>query len=234
MELSDVEVVVGEAAVRRERGARQLSGAPPGHGRGLLARAAQEFAQADVVDAEPIGSVRAGRLGQDHGPLPETVDETMALVRRCDPLPFSSRSRAPALTARAMAPGVFDGLHARLDAGGPDDDRHIGLFLAVAAATSTGPLWRWSIRCCSPGRWRRRSGCRRPVPRLLPGTLRALAAVDWPGNVRELERLGIVRSTLYRKMRALGLDENYLPTAAAPRWRRCPNVGHPGASAPAA
>ncbi len=119
---------------------------------------------------------------------------------------------------------------------------------------------------------------RRPVPRLLPGTLRTLAALDWPGNVRELEavlatavarsagtgialehlppeyrstsssrtggsslqraerdvvmealaetrgnklaaaeRLGIARSTLYRKMRVLGLDENHLPTATAPR-----------------
>lgn len=117
----------------------------------------------------------------------------------------------------------------------------------------------------------------RPVPRLLPGTLRTLATLDWPGNVRELEtvlatavtrsrgsdiahehlppeyrstrhrtvgsalqraerdivlevlaethgnklaaaeRLGIARSTLYRKMRALGIDENHLPAAAAPR-----------------
>jgi DNA-binding NtrC family response regulator len=115
---------------------------------------------------------------------------------------------------------------------------------------------------------------RRPLPRLLPSTLRTLAALDWPGNVRELEavlatavarstgtvialehlppeyrstssrtggsslqraerdivmealaesrgnklaaaeRLGIARSTLYRKMRVLGLDENHLPTAA--------------------
>ncbi|GAA4858596.1 sigma-54-dependent Fis family transcriptional regulator [Pseudonocardia benzenivorans] len=112
---------------------------------------------------------------------------------------------------------------------------------------------------------------RRPVPKLLPGTLRALGAHDWPGNVRELEavlaaavnrsagsdialehlapeyrsagrrtgrtslsraerdvvlealaethgnklaaaeRLGIARSTLYRKMRVLGIDENHLP-----------------------
>lgn len=113
---------------------------------------------------------------------------------------------------------------------------------------------------------------RRPVPRLLPGTIRTLAARDWPGNIRELEsvlataavramgsdiaqehlppeyrcatgkssgsplqraerdillealveargnklaaaeRLGIARSTLYRKMRALGIDEKHLPT----------------------
>ena len=113
---------------------------------------------------------------------------------------------------------------------------------------------------------------RRPVPKLLPGSLRALSALDWPGNVRELEavlaaaltrsagsdiaqehlaadyrsagrragqtslrraerdvvlealaethgnklaaaeRLGIARSTLYRKMRVLGIDENHLPT----------------------
>ncbi|MCL2586499.1 MAG: sigma 54-interacting transcriptional regulator [Streptosporangiales bacterium] len=110
----------------------------------------------------------------------------------------------------------------------------------------------------------------RPVPRLLPGTVRALTALDWPGNVRELEavlatavqrslgsdiaqehlppgyrsgtradgaalrraerdvilealtetrgnklaaaeRLGIARSTLYRKMRMLGIDEKHLP-----------------------
>lgn len=117
----------------------------------------------------------------------------------------------------------------------------------------------------------------RPVPRLLPGTVAALAALDWPGNVRELEavlatavtrsmgsdialghlppeyrstssrtgrsslrraerdivlealaetqgnklaaaeRLGIARSTLYRKMRVLGIDENHLPVATAPR-----------------
>lgn len=116
----------------------------------------------------------------------------------------------------------------------------------------------------------------RPVPRLLPGTVATLAALDWPGNVRELEavlatavtrsmgsdialghlppeyrstssrtgrsslrraerdivlealaetrgnklaaaeRLGIARSTLYRKMRVLGIDENHLPVAAAP------------------
>lgn len=114
----------------------------------------------------------------------------------------------------------------------------------------------------------------RPVPRLLAGTVRALAALDWPGNIRELEsvlatavkrslgsdigqehlppeyrsgtravgaslrraerdiilealaetrgnkvaaaeRLGIARSTLYRKMRMLGIDEKHLP--AAPR-----------------
>jgi transcriptional regulator of acetoin/glycerol metabolism len=114
---------------------------------------------------------------------------------------------------------------------------------------------------------------RRPVPRLLPGSIRALSALDWPGNVRELEavlatavtrsrgsdvalehlapeyrspgrrtsqaslrraerdivlealgethgnklaaaeRLGIARSTLYRKMRVLGIDENHLPAA---------------------
>ncbi|MHA6781989.1 sigma-54-dependent Fis family transcriptional regulator [Pseudonocardia saturnea] len=117
----------------------------------------------------------------------------------------------------------------------------------------------------------------RPVPRLLPGTVATLAALDWPGNVRELEavlatavtrsmgsdialghlppeyrstssrtgrsslrraerdivlealaetqgnklaaaeRLGIARSTLYRKMRVLGIDENHLPVAAASR-----------------
>lgn len=117
----------------------------------------------------------------------------------------------------------------------------------------------------------------RPVPRLLPGTLRTLTALDWPGNVRELEavlataathslgsdiahehlppeyrstpnrsggsalqraerdivlealaethgnklaaaeRLGIARSTLYRKMRVLGIDENHFPGAAAPK-----------------
>jgi sigma-54 dependent transcriptional regulator, acetoin dehydrogenase operon transcriptional activator AcoR len=117
----------------------------------------------------------------------------------------------------------------------------------------------------------------RPVPRLLPGTVATLEALDWPGNVRELEavlatavtrsmgsdialghlppeyrstssragrsslrraerdivlealaetqgnklaaaeRLGIARSTLYRKMRALGIDENHLPVAGAPR-----------------
>ncbi len=116
----------------------------------------------------------------------------------------------------------------------------------------------------------------RPVPRLLPGTVRALEALDWPGNVRELEavlatavrrclgsdisqehlppeyrsgtragaasleraeravvlealvetrgnklaaaeRLGIARSTLYRKMRTLGIDEKHLPGAARPR-----------------
>lgn len=117
----------------------------------------------------------------------------------------------------------------------------------------------------------------RPVPRLLPATLRTLAALDWPGNVRELEavlataavrslgsdiahghlppeyrssrnrtggrslqraerdivmealaethgnkaaaadRLGVARSTLYRKMRILGIDENHLPPASAPR-----------------
>lgn len=111
----------------------------------------------------------------------------------------------------------------------------------------------------------------RPVPRLLPGTLRTLRTLDWPGNVRELEavlttavtrslgsdiahehlppeyrstsnragpsslqraerdiimealaethgnkqaaaeRLGIARSTLYRKMGVLGIDENHLP-----------------------
>jgi transcriptional regulator of acetoin/glycerol metabolism len=116
----------------------------------------------------------------------------------------------------------------------------------------------------------------RPVPRLLPGTLRTLTMFDWPGNVRELdavlatavtrslgsdiahehlppdyrstrhwtggstlqraerdvllealaethgnklaaaERLGIARSTLYRKMRVLGIDVNHLPTATAP------------------
>jgi transcriptional regulator of acetoin/glycerol metabolism len=116
----------------------------------------------------------------------------------------------------------------------------------------------------------------RPLPRLLPGTLRTLAAMDWPGNVRELEavlataavrslgsdivhehlppeyrssrnrtggrslqraerdivmealaetkgnkaaaadRLGVARSTLYRKMRMLGIDENHLPSASAP------------------
>ena len=118
---------------------------------------------------------------------------------------------------------------------------------------------------------------RRPVPRLLPATLRTLMALDWPGNVRELEavlatavtrslgsditledlppeyrsssnrtgrsslqraerdivmealaethgnrlaaaaRLGIARSTLYRKMRVLGIDENHLPAAPIPR-----------------
>ena len=115
----------------------------------------------------------------------------------------------------------------------------------------------------------------RPVPRLLPGTLRTLRTLDWPGNVRELEavlataatrslgsdiahehlppeyrstsnragpsslqraerdivmealaethgnklaaaeRLGIARSTLYRKMRVLGIDENHLPVRLA-------------------
>lgn len=115
----------------------------------------------------------------------------------------------------------------------------------------------------------------RPVPRLLPGAARVLAALDWPGNLRELEsvlvtaltrsmgldiakehlpagyrapvardqgaalqraerdvvlealvetkgnklaaaeRLGIARSTLYRKMRALGIDEKHLPTPPA-------------------
>ncbi|MFC4945063.1 sigma-54-dependent Fis family transcriptional regulator [Pseudonocardia sp. GCM10023141] len=117
----------------------------------------------------------------------------------------------------------------------------------------------------------------RPVPRLLPGTLRTLAALDWPGNIRELEavlataavrsmgsdiahehlppeyrssrdrtggrslqraerdivmealaetngnkaaaadRLGVARSTLYRKMRILGIDENHLPSASSPK-----------------
>ncbi|WP_344018374.1 sigma-54-dependent Fis family transcriptional regulator [Pseudonocardia kongjuensis] len=114
---------------------------------------------------------------------------------------------------------------------------------------------------------------RRPVPRLQPGTLRTLAALDWPGNVRELgavlctaavcslgsdighrhlppeyrspggrsgpssllraerdtvlealaetggnkvaaaERLGVARSTLYRKLRQLGIDDHRLPGA---------------------
>lgn len=118
---------------------------------------------------------------------------------------------------------------------------------------------------------------RRPVPRLLPATLRTLAALDWPGNVRELQsvlataavrslgsdiahehlppeyrssrnrtggrslqraerdivmealaetngnkaaaadRLGVARSTLYRKMRILGIDENHLPSASSPK-----------------
>ncbi|MFC5994354.1 sigma-54-dependent Fis family transcriptional regulator [Pseudonocardia hispaniensis] len=118
---------------------------------------------------------------------------------------------------------------------------------------------------------------RRPVPRLLPGTLCTLMGLDWPGNVRELEvtlttavvrslgsdiaqehlppeyrsaggrsgtsslqraerdivlealaetrgnklaaaeRLGIARSTLYRKIRVLGIDENRLPTGTSPR-----------------
>lgn len=117
----------------------------------------------------------------------------------------------------------------------------------------------------------------RPVPRLMPGTVRALAALDWPGNIRELEavlatamrrslnsdigqehlppeyrspntrdgrtslqraerdivlealietrgnklaaaeRLGIARSTLYRKMRTLGIDEKHLPAPAPTR-----------------
>ena len=117
----------------------------------------------------------------------------------------------------------------------------------------------------------------RPVPRLSPGTLCTLAALDWPGNIRELEavlatavhrslgsdiahehlppeyrstrnraggsalqraerdivlealaethgnkvaaaeRLGIARSTLYRKMRVLGIDDNHFPAAVAPR-----------------
>lgn len=116
---------------------------------------------------------------------------------------------------------------------------------------------------------------RRPVPRLLPGSLRALSSLDWPGNVRELEavlaeavtrsagsdiaqehlapdyrsagrrsdraslrraerdvvlealaetrgnklaaaeRLGVARSTLYRKMRVLGIDENHLPAPSS-------------------
>ncbi|MEV0702211.1 helix-turn-helix domain-containing protein [Saccharopolyspora sp. NPDC050389] len=114
----------------------------------------------------------------------------------------------------------------------------------------------------------RRHTVQRPAPRLQPGTLQALMALDWPGNVRELdsvlstalmrsmgfdiaqahlpteyrsaparrrmasleraerdtildaladtggnklaaaERLGIARSTLYRKLRALGIDDN--------------------------
>ncbi|WP_281689129.1 sigma-54-dependent Fis family transcriptional regulator [Pseudonocardia thermophila] len=118
---------------------------------------------------------------------------------------------------------------------------------------------------------------RRPIPRLLPTTLRTLTALDWPGNVRELEavlasavvrsmgsdialehlppeyrsggdrtggrslrraerdivvqalaecngnkaaaadRLGVARSTLYRKMRMLGIDEKRLPPVTAPR-----------------
>jgi transcriptional regulator of acetoin/glycerol metabolism len=113
----------------------------------------------------------------------------------------------------------------------------------------------------------------KPIPRLCPGTLRTLAALNWPGNLRELEsvlataaarslgtdithehlppeyrsssrrageaalhraerdtviealaetrgnklaaaeRLGVARSTLYRKIRTLGIDKNHLPAA---------------------
>ena len=71
------------------------------------------------------------RPGRVNAALPRTVDEALAHVRRCDALPFPSRSRSLALAARGLSGPVFERVHAALD-GGDLPARHAALFLAVA------------------------------------------------------------------------------------------------------
>ncbi|MBE1488541.1 hypothetical protein [Plantactinospora soyae] len=59
------------------------------------------------------------------------VDEAFERLDRYGTAPFPARMRALAVLGRELTAETFAGLHALLDAGN-DDDRHTGLFLAVA------------------------------------------------------------------------------------------------------
>jgi transcriptional regulator of acetoin/glycerol metabolism len=177
-----------------------------------------------IVDSAPPGAViatartrggatPAARL-LDHFPFSITVPP---LRYRTDDIVDLAPSLLAAHTSQRPIPRLLPGTArtlASLD--WPGNVRELEAVLATAVSRSLGsdiaqehlpPDYRSSGRRSGGASLRR---AERDI------VLEAL--VETHGNkLAAAERLGIARSTLYRKMRALGIDEKHLPTAALPR-----------------